>query len=180
VAVREVLKQPLFDILGFTDVNPDALVEQRVHSRGFGSVCDDRCAIELETIGSIPRHLTFPFLENMFLRLEVLRPADGLARSSAEKARALPRAASELSGKEGSLAWPLVFLLAGTVTCRDGHSKLRTLIWLGVGKLSLYIVRRNNPILHVVLPEIVLSTGLILCLISAFYLWKPVDNVGGN
>src|SRR5690349_21157677 len=38
MAVRQMLRQTFFDILGFANVNPDAFVEQRVYPRGFWSV----------------------------------------------------------------------------------------------------------------------------------------------
>lgn len=73
MAVSQMLKQTFFDILGFADVNPDAFVEQRVHSRGIRSVCGNGCAIEMEPTGSVPgiRHLTFTQL-----RTTVLGPDD--------------------------------------------------------------------------------------------------------
>jgi hypothetical protein len=51
-----MLEQTLFDILGFSEVNPDAFVKQGIHPRGFWSVCHNALAIEQEPVGSIPSH----------------------------------------------------------------------------------------------------------------------------
>lgn len=80
VAVGQMLEQTFFDILGFTDVNPYAFVKQRVHSRGFWSVCENGCAIEKEPSGSVPScHLTFDQW-----RTTVLRPEFRSARFGSE------------------------------------------------------------------------------------------------
>ena len=50
----QVLKKPIANVFGFSDIDPNTLIEERVDAGQLGCVVENADACELETLGSCP------------------------------------------------------------------------------------------------------------------------------